>query len=50
MLQSFLTSALASTNPSSKRENVARKVRMWLADDVRFLRKDSAIQFCFAFK
>ena len=49
-LQNFLTDALMDTDSGRKRDNVARKVRMWLADDVRFLRKDSAIQLCFAFK
>ncbi len=49
-LQTTLTDALMETSPGGKRDSVARKVRMWMADDVRFVRKESAIQLCFALK
>lgn len=47
-LQAVVTNALMRTAPSAKRESISRKVRMWLADDMRFVRKESAIQLCFA--
>lgn len=48
-LQAFLTDKLlADSPPDTKRDNVSRKVRMWLGGDVQSISKQGAIQLCFA--
>lgn len=49
-LSDFLIERLLAHSPSgTKRDNVRRKVQMWLRGDVQSISKQGAIQLCFAF-
>lgn len=48
-LQSFLTERLlVSSPPGTKRDNISRKIRMWLRGDIQSISKQGAIQLSFA--
>ena len=47
-LSDRLLAALTETDPSAKRDSVARKIRIWLNGETRFISKEGAIQLAFA--